>query len=99
MNDFMNDKDGVEVLWDYEGGWVVYEYTGFLKDVYPARRSWVGHRCAHGLTPADGCGFVSSEMQEPKGICGWCDTAIPSEVQGVAALYNYGKEGERHAEG
>ncbi len=38
-------KNGVEVLWEYEAGWLVYEYTGFLKKMYPAKRAWIGHRC------------------------------------------------------
>jgi len=92
-----NDGDGVKVLWEYEDGWLVYEYIGRLTGMYPARRAWIGHRCAKEIQqdPAH-CGFVSAEMQNPMSICGWCDTAIPPEVQGVAALYSYGKEGERH---
>jgi hypothetical protein len=91
------DEDGVDVLFDYEGGWLVYEYTGFLKKVYPSRRAWIGHRCAHGLTAVNGVGFVNAQQQGKEG-CGWCDTAIPDEIHGVMALYNYGKEGERHGD-
>ncbi len=91
-----HDKDGVSVLWSYEEGWLVYEYTGRIKGMYPARRAWVGHRCSSAIKHPQGCGFVSAELQEPRGICSWCDTVIPPEVQGVTALYNYGKEGERH---
>jgi hypothetical protein len=94
MIDFENDEDGVEVLWDYEGGWLVYEYTGFLKAVHPAKRAWIGHRCRAGIV-SNGVGFVSAQIQG-KNICGWCDEGIPDEVHGVMSLYNYGKEGERH---
>ncbi len=45
MIDFEADKDGVGVLWEYEEGWLVYEYLGFLKKVYPAKRASIGHRC------------------------------------------------------
>lgn len=91
-------EDGVAVLWEYDEGWLVYEYTGFIKGMYPAARAWIGHRCMDTQMASNKqyCGFVSAEMQEPRGICGWCDSIIPSEVQGVAVLYNYGKEGERH---
>ena len=99
MIDYKNDDDGVDVLWDYEEGWLVYEYTGLLKNMYPAKRAWIGHRCGGSWSPQSGhVGFVSAEMQEPRGICGWCDNTIPPEVQGVAVLYNYGAEGERHGE-
>ncbi len=96
-----HDNDGVEILWDYEGGWLVYEYTGFLKEMYPAKRAWVGHRCGDGRAytfQQRGVGFVSAQHQGSN-TCGWCDSGIPDEVHGVMALYNYGKEGERHAEG
>ena len=99
--DFQDDKDGVEILWDYEEGWLVYEYTGFLKKVYPAKRAWIGHRCQTDTQPGGWqrdrgrVGFVSAQLQG-ENICGWCDEAIPNEVHGVMALYNYGKEGERH---
>ena len=101
MIDFKDDKDGVNVLWDYEEGWLVYEYTGFLQKMYPAKRAWIGHRCQTEDMHVGwkrGCarvGFVSAQLQG-KNICGWCDKDIPDEVHGVMALYNYGKEGERH---
>lgn len=100
MIDFDNDENGIEVLWEYEAGWLVYEYTGFLKGMYLAKRAWIGHRCTNGMQddPANKVGFVSAEMQG-KNICGWCDTVIPDEVHGVVTLYNYGKEGERYDEG
>ena len=105
--------EGTVVLWEGEGGWLVYEYTGTYKFMFPESRAWVGHRCDsshhvasnlqyvfNGLidhtTMSNNTGFFSAEMPEPKGICGWCDTLIPSEVQGVVMLYNYGKEGEQH---
>ncbi len=87
------DSDGVEILFDYEGGWLVYEYTGFLKEVYPAKRAWIGHRCAHGITAPGGVGFVNAH-QRGSDDCSWCDTAIPHEIHGVMALYNYGQETE-----
>ena len=91
--------DGVSVLWENDNGWLAYEYTGFLKDVYPACRAWVGHRCRPSVHPPNVTsivGFVNAEVSEPKGTCSWCDTKIPSEVQGVVMLYNYGQEGEQH---
>jgi hypothetical protein len=91
--------DGVEVLWDYEGGWLVYEYVGFLKDMYPAKKAWIGHRCTDGMRYSEReVGFVSAQ-QQGSNACGWCDTGIPDEVHGVMALYNYGSEGERHDKG
>ena len=114
MIDFKNDKDGVEVLWDYEGGWLVYEYTGFLKKVYPAKRAWIGHRCYDSMKDDNndyvafanttyagegkGVGFMNAQEQG-KNTCGWCDEGIPDEVHGVMALYNYGNEGEGHDQG
>jgi hypothetical protein len=96
MISYMQDKDGdgVEILWDYKEGWLVYEYVGFLKNMYPAKRAWIGHRCT-GRLGASGrqVGFVSAQHQG-QNTCGWCDSGIPNEVHGVMALYNYGKEGE-----
>ena len=86
-------NDGVDILFDYEGGWLVYEYTGFLKGVYPAKRAWIGHKCASGIQYGSGCGFVSAKIQGSND-CTWCSTAIPDEIHGVVALYNYGKEVE-----
>jgi hypothetical protein len=92
------DGDGVEVLWNYEGGWLVYEHTGFLKEMYLAKRAWIGHRCTVVHYSGREVGFVSAQHQGSN-TCGWCDSGIPDEVHGVMALYNYGKEGERHDEG
>jgi hypothetical protein len=101
MIDFDNDGDGVKVLWEYEDGWLVYEYTELIEELFPSKRSWVGHRCQN--TKIAGFlssinGFVSAEMQHKSNICGWCNTVIPPEVQGVVSLYNYGKQGEQHDE-
>ena len=91
----MQHTDGVDILFDYEGGWLVYEYTGMLKKIYPAKRAWVGHKCTDGIRTLKygGCGFVSAQSQG-NNDCTWCDTAIPDEIHGVVALYNYGVEVE-----
>ena len=53
MLDFINDRDGIEVLWEYKGGWLVYEYTGFMQTLYPERAAYIGHRCHSPVAPVN----------------------------------------------